>query len=248
MKKLTIYTDGSALGNPGPGGYAAIIIEGKKECLVSGGDPHTTNNRMEMKAVIEALQWVRAQKKHDAKIDLFSDSSLVINTLVQGWKRKRNFDLWEELGKLIDGLNVQFHWVKGHAENPYNEKCDAIAVAEAERVAWRGTPKRKPMEEKAFLCGQCKKETEGLFGWLPDSEMIRVDCPVCRAFIKFASPTMENIARAKKRLLISAKTLEKVMEKRRDTGEPVGAKTLQKVKSWTEEEARQFLVEQQYLF
>ena len=89
MQKITIYTDGSSLGNPGSGGYGAIIKTGEREIILKGGDPHTTNNRMEMRAVIEALKWVQ-QNKPQAEVDLFSDSSLVIRTLNQGWKRKKN--------------------------------------------------------------------------------------------------------------------------------------------------------------
>lgn len=249
MKSLTIYTDGSSLGNPGPGGYAAIILDGEKTHIVSGGEPKTTNNRMEMKAVIEALRWVKTHKRTDTTIDLYSDSSLVMESLKQGWKRKQNLDLWAELDQLREGLPIHFHWVKGHADNPYNRRCDALAVSAAEKAAWPATtsPKRKKEEEGIFLCQRCHAKTEGLFGWLPDAEMVRVDCGSCRSFIKFAAPTHEHVARAKKRYLVSTETLERVVAKKEAAGETIGHKTLQRLKAWTDEEARQFLESQQKL-
>lgn len=134
MGNIHIYTDGSSLGNPGPGGYAAIIQKNGQEKIVNGGHPHTTNNRMEMMAIIRALQWIQ---KNDPKsaIEVFSDSSLIIQSLTKNWKRKKNLDLWLELDTARAGLKIAFHWIKGHATNFHNNRADRIAVKEAEKQA-----------------------------------------------------------------------------------------------------------------
>ncbi len=141
MKEVSIYTDGACSGNPGPGGWAAILSYQGTEKELSGGEADTTNNRMELTAVIRAL----ACLKESCHVDLYSDSSYVINALekgwVYGWKKRGwiksdkkpalNTDLWEELLELIAKHEVCYHWVKGHAENPYNNRCDKMAVAAA---------------------------------------------------------------------------------------------------------------------
>ena len=140
MKKVTIYTDGACSGNPGPGGWGAILRYGAHEKEISGGEDHTTNNRMELTGVISALKLL----KEPCEVELYSDSKYVIDALEKGWARgwqKRgwvksdkkpalNPDLWEELLKLCDIHTVHTHWVKGHADNPYNNRCDELAVAE----------------------------------------------------------------------------------------------------------------------
>ena len=140
MKQVTIYTDGACSGNPGPGGWGAILRYGPHEKEISGGEAHTTNNRMELMGVISALKLL----KEPCEVELYSDSKYVIDALEKGWARgwqKRgwvksdkkpalNPDLWEELLKLCDIHTVRTHWVKGHADNPYNNRCDELAVAE----------------------------------------------------------------------------------------------------------------------
>lgn len=129
--KLSIYTDGSCLGNPGPGGWAYLIeVEGQK-IRGQGGEPATTNNRMEMRAAIEALKTVHKQFPEAQSIELYSDSSLLINTMNLNWKRKMNLDLWSELGNVLPGLHVRWNWVRGHNGHPQNEDCDERAQAEA---------------------------------------------------------------------------------------------------------------------
>ena len=142
MKKVTIYTDGACSGNPGPGGWGAVLKYGAHEKELSGGAAETTNNRMELTAVIEALKLL----KEPCAVELYSDSKYVIDTLekrwVYGWKEKGwiksdrkpalNVDLWEILLPLIAKHEVRCHWVKGHAENEYNNRCDAMAVAESQ--------------------------------------------------------------------------------------------------------------------
>ena len=134
MKQIEIYTDGSCKGNPGPGGWSAIFLKNPKAVfqILKGRTDHTTNNRMEMTAIIEALRFITHQKFTNSQITLYSDSNLIIQTLLQGWKRKANLDLWEELDELNEGLDIQYTWVKGHAKNHWNNECDKIAQKEAD--------------------------------------------------------------------------------------------------------------------
>lgn len=134
---IQIHTDGSCLGNPGAGGWAAVIVDAGKRTELSGGAEHTTNNRMELTAAIRALEKVSA----GASVELFTDSNYLKNAFTNGWlvKWKRNGwktatggkvlnqDLWLELDGLIATRDVRFNWVKGHAGNPLNERCDTLA-------------------------------------------------------------------------------------------------------------------------
>ena len=143
MKTVTIYTDGACSGNPGPGGWGAILIYGTHKRELSGGEPDTTNNRMELTAVIQALSLL----KKPCAVDLWSDSKYVIDGLEKGWARgwkKRgwvksdkkpalNPDLWDRLLELEEIHTLRCHWVKGHAENEYNNRCDELAVMESQK-------------------------------------------------------------------------------------------------------------------
>lgn len=143
MKKVEIYTDGACSGNPGPGGWGAVLIYNGIEKELSGGEAHTTNNRMELTAAIEALSAL----KEPCKVTLTSDSKYLIDSVqkgwVYGWKKKGwkksdgspalNSDLWERLLALLEYNDVEFVWVKGHSANPYNERCDRLAVAESKK-------------------------------------------------------------------------------------------------------------------
>ena len=143
MKTVTIYTDGACSGNPGPGGWGAILSYNGIEKELSGGDAHTTNNRMELLAVISALECL----KESCIVELYSDSRYVIDGLQKGWAKgwqKRgwiksdkkpalNPDLWERLLALCDRHDMRYHWVKGHADNPKNNRCDELAVAESKK-------------------------------------------------------------------------------------------------------------------
>ena len=136
MKKIEIYTDGACRGNPGPGGWGVLLIyEGIKKTLY-GGAQDTTNNRMEMQAVIEALKAL----KSDCEVSLYTDSKYVmdgINKWLPGWKKRnwqtsnkkpvKNKDLWEILDIATQSYKIEWHWVKGHTGNPGNEKADALA-------------------------------------------------------------------------------------------------------------------------
>ena len=143
MKTVTIYTDGACSGNPGPGGWGAILMYGTFKKELSGGESHTTNNRMELTGVITALEAL----KEPCVVELYSDSKYVIDALQKGWakswkakgwikadkKPALNPDLWERLLELCERHTVNLHWVKGHASNPYNNRCDELAVAESKK-------------------------------------------------------------------------------------------------------------------
>ena len=143
MKTITIYTDGACSGNPGPGGWGAILRYRDTEKELSGGAAETTNNRMELTAVIEALRLLR----EPCIVELYSDSKYVIDALSKGWARgwkargwvksdkkpALNPDLWERLLPLTQRHELHYHWVKGHAENEKNNRCDQLAVAQSKK-------------------------------------------------------------------------------------------------------------------
>ena len=143
MKTVTLYTDGACSGNPGPGGWGAILEFMGTEKELSGGEKSTTNNRMELTAVIAGLSAL----KEPCIVELYSDSKYVIDGLSKGWavswrkngwkksdkKPALNSDLWEKLLSLAEIHQMRYHWVKGHAENPKNNRCDALAVAESRK-------------------------------------------------------------------------------------------------------------------
>jgi len=137
LKKIKIYTDGSSLGNPGPGGWCAILKYKDKEKVISGGENHTTNNRMELTAVIEALK----KLKMPCEIDLYADSTYVlkgINEWLDNWIKKdfknvKNDDLWREFLKYSKNHKINVNWIKGHSGHLENERCDKIAKEEALR-------------------------------------------------------------------------------------------------------------------
>lgn len=136
---LTIYTDGASRGNPGPGGYGAILKWGTIEKELSGGYRRTTNNRMELLAVIRALE---ALNKPNLNIVIYSDSKYVVNAVQEGWLNnwiktdfkggKKNKDLWKKYHQLAQQHKIQFIWVKGHADNAYNNRCDVLATSAAD--------------------------------------------------------------------------------------------------------------------
>ena len=142
MKHVDIYTDGACRGNPGRGGWGAILVYGGVEKELSGGEKETTNNRMELTAVISALSALR----EPCEVTLTSDSKYVIDAITQGWAvswRKNgwrkadkspalNVDLWEKLLALLEQHTVSFVWVRGHNGHPYNERCDVLATTFAD--------------------------------------------------------------------------------------------------------------------
>ncbi len=138
MKQITLYTDGACSGNPGPGGWGVILEYRGVEKELSGGEDHTTNNRMELTAVIRGLEAL----KEPCVVELYSDSKYVIDALEKGWavgwqrrgwvksdkKPALNPDLWQRLLELTQKHQMRYHWVKGHAANPKNNRCDELAV------------------------------------------------------------------------------------------------------------------------
>lgn len=145
MKKIEMFTDGACSGNPGPGGWGTILRYGNAEKEISGGAHETTNNRMEMIAVISGLKAL----KEPCEVDLYTDSKYVCDSITKGWvyswknnnwrkadkKPALNVDLWEEMLILLEKHNVTFHWLKGHNGHPENERCDKMAVMQAQKHA-----------------------------------------------------------------------------------------------------------------
>lgn len=143
-KKVILYTDGACSGNPGPGGYGAILIYKGIEKEISGGELNTTNNKMEIMAVIKGLEYL----KEPCDVTIYSDSAYVVNTIEKGWiyswkknnwiksdkSKVKNIDLWEKLLELMEIHNITFVKVKGHADNEYNNRCDQLAVQETQKL------------------------------------------------------------------------------------------------------------------
>mgnify|MGYP005764438021 FL=1 len=143
MKKVILYTDGACSGNPGPGGYAAILIYNNIEKEVVGGQKDTTNNKMEMMAVIKGLEML----KESCEVEVYSDSAYVVNSIEKGWiyswrkngwkkadkKEVKNIELWERLLKQLEIHKVTFNKVKGHAQDELNNRCDKLAVEQREK-------------------------------------------------------------------------------------------------------------------
>lgn len=141
---IYLYTDGASSGNPGPGGYGVVLKCGGRELELSGGFALTTNNRMELLAVIKGLEAIRWS---NAEVHVVSDSAYVVNAInkgwIYGWEKKgfdkvKNPDLWQRLLPLFRMHRVTFHWIKGHAGHPENERCDALAVAAGAGAVARG--------------------------------------------------------------------------------------------------------------
>ncbi len=142
MSQLIIYTDGSSRGNPGPGGYGAVLMWGNTVKEISQGYRHTTNNRMELMAVIAALEMLT---RPGLDIVIYTDSAYVVNSVekkwVFGWVKKgfagkKNADLWTRFLKVYKNHTIKFVWVKGHANNKYNNRCDVLATQAADSKNW----------------------------------------------------------------------------------------------------------------
>lgn len=144
MKEVTIYTDGACSGNPGPGGWGAILEYKGQMREMSGGERETTNNRMELMGVISALSAL----KEPCSVELYTDSQYISRAInenwLKSWKAKnwtrkggelKNVDLWKRLDQLLSTHSVSFHWVKGHADNEFNNRCDALAVAQRDKYS-----------------------------------------------------------------------------------------------------------------
>lgn len=147
MKTLHVYTDGGAAPNPGTGGWGYIIYpdgitvtdflkKNPPDCFIinSGSEKNTTNNRMEIKAVIEAIIFIKNEIKTAKKLHIYSDSKYVVSTLSEGWTKNKNNDLWDELEKLASLFEIKWHWVKGHSGNVFNQIADELATSEIKNV------------------------------------------------------------------------------------------------------------------
>lgn len=148
MKEVTIYTDGACSGNPGPGGWGAVLCYKGTEKELSGGEVMTTNNRMELTAAVSALKAL----KEPCRVYLYSDSKYLVDSLMKGWviawekrgwvkadkKPALNADLWQELLRLDKVHEITYHWVKGHADDDYNNRCDELAVSRRDEYAALG--------------------------------------------------------------------------------------------------------------
>ena len=166
MKQVTIYTDGACSGNPGPGGWGAILMYGAHKRELSGGEADTTNNRMELTAVIRALSLL----KEPCIVELWSDSKYVIDGLSKGWakgwkakgwvksdkKPALNPDLWDELLRLESIHTLRYHWVKGHAENEFNNRCDETGGRREPQIPVRTVF----LPVFAGICGKCSRKVE----------------------------------------------------------------------------------------
>ncbi len=141
MKQVELYTDGACRGNPGPGGWGAILVYGRFEKELAGGEENTTNNRMELTAAIRGLEALR----EECAVTLYSDSRYLVDAVAQGWldswrahgwrrgrEELKNSDLWRRLDELLRRHRVELVWVKGHAGHDYNERCDRLATAQAD--------------------------------------------------------------------------------------------------------------------
>ena len=161
MKQVEIFTDGACSGNPGPGGWGAILRYGTAQKELSGGEAETTNNRMELSGVIAALSAL----KEPCVVELTTDSKYVVDSITKGWvygwqkknwiksdrKPALNVDLWKQLLPLLERHQVHFHWVKGHAGHPENERCDALAVMQRDLHSGRQQAVNRPKWHRCFL-------------------------------------------------------------------------------------------------
>ena len=154
---ILLYTDGAASGNPGPGGYGVVLKCGEARKELSGGFSRTTNNRMELLAVIKGLE---AIKWENAVVEVWSDSTYVVKAITEGWleswvaknwKKVKNVDLWQTFLPLYRSHRVTFHWLKGHAGHPENERCDRLAVAAYSQPGLPADEGYKPTEDSTLF-------------------------------------------------------------------------------------------------
>jgi ribonuclease HI len=195
--EILAYADGSCLGNPGPGGWGVVIVGREGTGEYSGGDPHTTNNRMEITAAIEALRRLPA----GARVVLRSDSQYLVNTINSRWKRNANTDLWKELDDELARRRVRLEWVRGHAGDALNDRADRLALEQAKAAADAGrararggpmrlqfdraksTPPAQPAEPRPVIGEEAT--LNALHPFLKEGEMIR-RCVHCGG--KFIAP------------------------------------------------------------
>ena len=170
MKEVTIHTDGACEGNPGPGGWAAVLRHGPRSREISGGDPATTNNRMELQAAIAALQAL----KEPCRVELWTDSEYLrqgITEWLPSWKARgwrtvdkkpvKNDDLWRLLDAVAATHRIAWHWLKGHAGHADNERCDTLARAEVEKLRRLHPPEKIAVLRDAFIASRKPEANQG---------------------------------------------------------------------------------------
>lgn len=179
-RKYEIYTDGSCIGNPGQGGWAGLIIDDQKiETEISGFDLNTTNNRMELLAVIKSIEKI----EDGSAINLYSDSQYVINSITKNWKKEKNVDLWNELEKVLVNKSVQWFWVRGHSDNEFNNRVDRLA---------RNTSKQIPKEDQDFFLTHL--DNEGKIQMVDiDSKASTKREAMAEALVQFQPKTLEIV-------------------------------------------------------
>jgi ribonuclease HI len=178
--RMLAYADGSCLGNPGPGGWGVVIVESDGSTRVlSGANPATTNNRMEMTAAIEALRAFPP----GAEITVRTDSQYVVKTMTQGWKRRENLDLWQQLDAEAERRLVRWEWVRGHAGNLHNERADELARTAATTVS-KSAPRAPAAKPRASTRNEDEKPAmAAIEALLHPGETVR-QCSACgRAFV-----------------------------------------------------------------
>ena len=204
-KKIEIYTDGACLGNPGPGGWAAIIVQGNSQTHLAGGEPKTTNNRMEITAAIRGIE----AAPPGSALTVWSDSEYVIKTMTRGWKRKVNNDLWDQLDDAVARRKVSWEWVRGHSGHPLNELADDLARGEAREV-------RKSRSQKSSDRYSAKRTNASpSLSHLDNTGKARmVDVG--------GKPDTERVAEAKGSITMSPETLELVENGGFEKGDVIG--------------------------
>ncbi len=201
---VDVYTDGSCLGNPGPGGWGAIVMDGRDTRRLSGGDPATTNNRMELTAAIKGIEAVPP----GAPVAVHSDSEYLVKTMTKGWKRRVNHDLWERLDALVHSHQVTWEWVRGHAGDPLNEEADRLAVAAMNEAA--GGPAAKPPGSRP----------KAVAGGAPEAALTHVDTEGKAQMVDVgAKPDTERVAKAQGVVSMRPETLALILQGKVEKGD-----------------------------
>lgn len=160
--RVTIFTDGACKGNPGRGGWAAVLIRNGVQQVICGGEPRTTNNRMELMAAIKGLEAAAIATHPVQEFVLYTDSQYLVNTMTKGWKRNANLDLWERLDRLVKTRQVTWKWVRGHNGTPGNELADTIASREAGLVGSDPSAPAAPSSGEAPKAARAKPSSRSL--------------------------------------------------------------------------------------
>ena len=204
--KFDVYTDGACIGNPGPGGWGAVMIHGNAHIEFAGGEPKTTNNRMEITAAIRGID----ETPPGSDVTVWSDSEYVIKTMTRGWKRKVNNDLWDQLDDMVSKRKVSWEWIRGHSGHPLNELADTLARGEARAI--RGSGSRKKANNRGD--GQRRDESPRLSHLDSAGKARMVDVG--------AKPDTERVAEAKGSVTMSPETFSLIREGGFDKGDVLG--------------------------